>query len=103
MKKQLIILLVLFVTFSLVTSTGCKKKDDTRPSYGLRFTSTSDNPYLIEIDGTSNVISGHTYKDYTLEQGTYPWKVTQQSGYLLYPTIKEGTVTLDQDKEIIFP
>ena len=95
-------LTVLLLAFSLVVSTGCKK-EETRASYELRFTSTSDNPYLIEIDGTSSVMSGHTFKNYVLEQGTYPWKVTQQSGYLISPTIREGTVTLDQDKEIIFP
>ncbi|RLD68667.1 MAG: hypothetical protein DRI87_10305 [Bacteroidetes bacterium] len=102
MKNLLIILTALLLTFSLLISTGCKK-EDARPSYELRFTSTSDNPYLIEIDGTSEVIPGHTFKNYILEQGTYPWKVTQQSGYVLYPTVREGTITLDQDKEIIFP
>jgi len=72
-------------------------------TYNLRFTSTSSNPYLIEVDGNSNVISGNTYKDYKLTKGTYSWKVTQQSGYVLYPTEKSGTVNLDQDKEIVFP
>jgi len=102
MKKQLLILLVLLLTLSFVITTGCKK-DESRPNYSLRFTNTSENPYLIEIDGTSSTINGNTFKNYSLVQGTYPWKVTQQSGYLLYPTVKEGTVTLNKDKEIIFP
>jgi len=96
------ILIASFVMVSLVSLSGCKK-DETTPNYELRFTNTSDNPYLIEVDGTSNTISGNTYKNYSLEKGTYSWKVTQQSGYVLYPTIKEGTVNLDNDKEIVFP
>lgn len=102
MKKQLIILTLSIFTLLIVIPTGCKK-EETRPSYELRFSCTSDNPYLVEIDGTSSIISGHSFKDYNLEQGTYPWKVTQQSGYLLIPTVREGTITLDRDKEIIFP
>lgn len=71
--------------------------------YTLRFTCTSKNPYLVQIDGNSNVVQGNTYREYYLKKGTYAWKVTQQSGYVFYPTIKEGTITLDQDKEIVFP
>lgn len=89
---------------ALVTFSSCSKdNEDVTPSYKLRFTNTSDNPYLVEVDGSSNVLSGNTFKNYTLGKGTYAWKVTQQSGYVLYPTIQEGTVNLDQDKEIVFP
>ncbi len=103
MKKYLSILLASFFMVALVTFSSCSKDEDATPSYELRFTNTSDNPYLIEVDGSSNTVSGHTFKNYTLEKGTYSWKVTQQSGYVLYPTIQEGTVNLDQDKEIVFP
>jgi hypothetical protein len=102
MKKLLFILIATFFVSALVSITGCSK-EDTAPSYELRFTCTSDNPYLIEVDGTSSIIQGNTFKNYKLEKGTYAWKVTQQSGYLLVPTVREGTVNLDQDKEIVFP
>lgn len=107
MRKHLLILTASLILGSALTFTGCKKDDDnnqvTLPSYQLRFTNTSDNPYLVEVDGNSNTLSGHSFRNYTLEKGTYAWKVTQQSGYLFYPTIQNGTVTLIQDKEIIFP
>lgn len=105
MKKHLVILTTLFLLGSALSFTSCNKDDDDNQnqSYELRFTNTSDNPYLVEVDGNSNVVSGHTFKNYTLEKGTYAWIVTQQSGYILYPTIQDGTVTLDQNKEIIFP
>lgn len=109
----------------LITLGSCRKDDDPEPttsttttttttttppttapvvsSYDLRFTCTSSNPYLIEVDGNSDIVSGNSFKNYTLKKGTYAWKVTQQSGYALYPTVKEGTVTLDKDKGIVFP
>ena len=104
MKKYLSILLASFFMVAMVTFSSCSKdNENATPSYQLRFTNTSDNPYLIEVNGGSNVLSGNSFKNYTLNKGTYSWKVTQQSGYVLYPTIKDGTVNLDKDKEIIFP
>ncbi len=111
MKKHFIYSITIVILIAIVSFSGCKKADDnpasspqsTTPSYNLRFTCTSSNPYLIEINGNSNVVQGNSYKDYTLEKGTYYWKVTQQSGYLVYPTVQDGNITLDQDKEITFP
>lgn len=102
MKKQLRILMAALFAMTLVVCTSCSVEEE-RPMYELRFTCTSNNPYLVEVDGTSHVVSGNSFRDYILEQGTYAWKVTQQSGYLLVPTVEEGTVNLDQDKEIVFP
>lgn len=103
--KQLSFLLASFFMIALVSLSSCSKdnEDDATPSYELRFTNISDNPYLVEVDGNSNILSGNTFKNYTLEKGTYAWIVTQQSGYVLYPTVQDGTVNLDQDKEIVFP
>jgi hypothetical protein len=104
MKKYLSILLASFFIVTLTTFSSCSKdNENVTPSYELRFTNISDNPYLVEVDGSSVILSGNTFKNYTLEEGTYAWKVTQQSGYLLYPTIQDGTVNLNQDKEIVFP
>ena len=94
---------------AMVSLSGCKKDEYSEPpaptvkTFELRFTCISDNPYKVEVAGKSNIISGHSYKTYDLKQDTYSWKFTQQSGYLFYPTIQEGTLTLDQDKEIVFP
>lgn len=97
------LVLIILLTAVLCT-TGCKKEDqDTISRYELRFTNTSDNPYLVEVDGSSAILHSHTFKDYDLERGTYAWKVTQQSGYILYPTVREGTVNLDREKEVVFP
>ena len=87
---------------------SCKKEYIPPPTpptltYNLRFTNNSNNPYLVEVDGTRVVMSGKTYKDYNLKKGTYAWKVTQQAGYLLYPTVNSGILTLDQNAQVVFP
>lgn len=111
---KLLMIGLIFVGLSNLTS--CKKNNpgpnnsgggsSNNPStqyYQLRFTSTSNNPYLIEINGTSSTIQGNTFKNYNLKKGTYAYKITQKSGYLFYPTVNQGTVNLNQDKEIVFP
>jgi len=115
MKKVTKLILVGLLMISVGLLAGCKKDNPSpngtgggsssngTPTYELRFTCTSDNPYLIEVDGNSDIIQGNSYKTYYLEKGTYSWKVTQQSGYVFYPTVKDGTVNLNADKEIVFP
>ncbi|MBU1369600.1 MAG: hypothetical protein KJ578_04445 [Bacteroidetes bacterium] len=104
MKRYLSIFLVSFFLALSVSFVSCKKdNEDLTPRYELRFTNTSNNPYLIEVDGNSSTILGKTFKNYSLEKGTYAWKISQQSGYLLFPTIQEGTINLDRDKEVVFP
>ncbi len=77
--------------------------NDNDKKHKLRFTSTSSNPYELQVAGYNRVIQGNTYVDYTLPEGIYSWRVEQMSGYVIYPTIKEGTVILNQDKEVVFP
>jgi hypothetical protein len=105
MKKYLLILTISILIGATISLSGCKKneEDPIEQSYELRFSNTSDNPYLVEIDGNSNILSGNTFRNYNLTKGTYAWKVTQQSGYLLFPTIQEGTITMDREREIVFP
>ena len=102
MKKSIRVFISVILVIALGGVFSCSK-DEKVEKYELRFTSTSSNPYLIEVAGNSDIIPGNTYMVYNLEKGTYAWKVTQQSGYVLYPTIVDGTVNLDQDKEILFP
>ena len=99
MKKYLMYVTSIVLMAALVSLLSCDKKEE----YELRFTCTSSNPYEINVDGNSDIVSGGSFKNYTLEEGTYSWKVEQQSGYIAYPTVKEGTVNLKQDKEIVFP
>lgn len=99
-----------FLFVGMVCLMSCKKDNPSPNSsgsstqtYELRFTCTSSNPYLIEVNGNSDIVQGNSFKVYILDKGTYSWEVTQQSGYLLYPTVLDGTANLDQDKEIVFP
>lgn len=103
MKNQIFKLLLISSIFAIGFSACEKEEDSSSTTYELRFTNTSSNPYQIQVDGTTSSLSGNTFKEYSLKKGTYSWKVTQISGYLMYPTIQEGTVNLDQDKEIVFP
>lgn len=80
---------------SVISVTSCKKDNpspktennsgnsDSGPSntpvYELRFTCTSDNPYLIEVAGYSDIVQGHSFKNYYLEQGTYAWEADRKS------------------------
>lgn len=117
--KILRLLMLSILLLSIASVTSCKKDNpspktdnnggnggggsSSTPVYELRFTCTSNNPYLIEVAGNSDIVQGNSYKVYHLDQGTYSWKVTQQSGYAFYPTVKDGTVNLNTDKEIVFP
>lgn len=102
-------LLFFLLGISILVLSSCSKDDDDNTSpdgttnFELRFTCTSSNPYLVEVNGKSNQVDGNSYISYQFPMGTYSWKVTQLSGYVLYPTVQQGTVTLDQDKEIVFP
>lgn len=104
MKSSKTILTFTFLMLAFAFVTGCSdKEEDITPVFELRFTNTSSNPYFVEVNGTTDVQDGNSFKNYNLDKGTYAWKVTQKSGYILYPTVREGTITLDQDKEIVFP
>lgn len=104
MTKTHFILLLSIILIVLVSTSGCKKEEqETVSKFELRFTNTSDNPYLVQVSRTSSSLQGQTFKGYNLERGNYAWKVTQQSGYILYPAVEEGTLNLHRDKEVVFP
>ena len=102
MKKLIILFTVSLLMIGVISLSSCKKETQIT-NYELRFTNTSSNPYFVEINGKTSTLIGNTFKNYDLPKGTYAWKVTQQSGFILFPTVKQGTVSLDQDKEITFP
>lgn len=103
---------LMLLSVAMFSLTSCQKDEDTgggskvtpkTTTHTLRFTSKSRHPYLLEIDNKSDVIQGKSWKDYKLETGIYTWKVTQQAGYLFYPTKRSGTVSLYKDEEVTFP
>lgn len=69
----------------------------------IQLINTSDNPYDVFIDGKGiGQQPGNTTWEKTYDKGYHAIKVQQASGYILYPTIKEGSVTLDGcDKKVI--
>lgn len=108
MKKATI---VFFCLAPFITS--CSKDDNntTSPSGGcsqgtIRFSNNSANPYMISIDGIAKgSINGKSFVNVNIDKGFHTLKAEQISGYVLYPTIVNGTTTLagcDQ-KEFVFP
>jgi hypothetical protein len=84
---------------------GCEKEPSCTTGT-VRFTSTSINPYSLYIDGDyQRQIPGNTFVEYELTEGTHQVKVEQVSGYLVFPTIKEGTLNVFgcKESEWIFP
>ena len=95
------VLFVLVVTCTIFTS--CERDDGEYPiggggnnGYGIdiptctgtiEFVNNSNNPYTVDVSGyDSFTLSGNHYSTKTYEKGSYNIKVTQNSGYLFYPT-----------------
>jgi len=86
--------------------TACTKDSKTCIDGDVRFTCTSDNPYRYYIDGVlTGTLNGHTFADHKLSKGTHNLKAEQVSGYVLYPTVRELTISVQgcDSKEFIFP
>ncbi|MBO4614846.1 MAG: hypothetical protein J5709_06990 [Bacteroidales bacterium] len=96
------VIIVLIVTISCVF-TSCERDDGEYPiggggnnGYGIdipicngtiEFVNNSKNPYTVDVSGYGSfIISGNHYANKSYEPGTYSIKVTQNSGYLFYPT-----------------
>ena len=80
---------------------SCSKEPTT---YKLTFNNISSDFYKVEIIGkTEFYLSGGTYVNKYYPKGTYSYKATQQDGYILYPTVVEKTVNLEQDKIVTIP
>ena len=95
---------------------SCKKDESTDPDSGLptyesiygnvRFTCTSDNPYLLYIDGSfKTTVNGQSFVEYDLVSGEHVVKAEQKSGYVLYPTVRQTTLNVKAGKSIewMFP
>lgn len=77
-------------------ATGCSK--DEFGTGSVKFINKSTNPYKLSINGASKgEISGGSSRIFDLDAGTYALKAEQVSGYILYPTVKEGQITVRRD------
>lgn len=94
--------------FSSCSKDDAEKMECERDNVGyITITNTSDNPYNVYLDNTYVFkLQGNTFKDdYAVSAGSHTFKAEQVSGYVLYPTVKEGTLTVAQCDKIswVFP
>lgn len=83
------------------------KKENIQPNNGngsssttgtLYFKNNQSDPYIIYLDNSNIGLlqSGNTSSGYTVTSGiSHTVKAEQYSGYLLYPTVFNGTATLN--------
>lgn len=95
----------LLLLISIVSFFSCEK--DTPCTTGtVRFTNTSNNPYDLYVDNEYQFrINGNTFSDLDLLEGQRQVKVEQVSGFILFPTILENTISVFgcQESEWVFP
>lgn len=96
----------LLVALALITA-GCTKSDSntaTVDTGSIRFTNTSSNPYEIFLDGADKGAQpGGTYSTITnVTVGSHTVKASQNSGYIISPTVRNGTLTVTKGQEISF-
>lgn len=61
----------------------------------IEFVNNSSNPYKVSVSGCGSfVLSGNHYIEKKYERGAYIIYVTQQSGYIFYPTEETYHVTV---------
>lgn len=88
MKLRFYLLSMLFC-FSLLA--GCSK-DDTGT---VRFTNNSTDTYRLFINGESKGEFGsREWKNFYLDAGFYTLKAEQVNGFILFPTVKNGQITV---------
>ncbi len=95
--------------FLLILLASCSKENDNvivcnDPQ--VLFISNSVYKYKLEIDDVYKTdIAGGVAQAFTLKMGKHKFKVTQLEGFLIFPTVKESTVTLlcDEKTQWRFP
>lgn len=108
MKNPLLFTLALCTTLLF----SCKKEtiDPNNPNGTIQsttgtlyFKNTQSDPYTIYLDGSNVYLlsSGNTSVGHTISSGTtHTLKAEQYSGYALYPTIFNGTATVNPNGSI---
>ncbi len=87
---------------------SCEKETTTTTTAGtiISWVNNSSNPYKIEVNNTLiTSINGGQYYDQSIAPGSYNYKITQLSGYVLYPTILSGAIGINsgEKKIVTFP
>ena len=68
----------------------------------LQLTNNSSNPYSISIDGVSKgTMNGNSSKEFKLDEGSHSVSATQQSGYIIYPTVFSGTINIQSGQKSV--
>jgi hypothetical protein len=97
---------LLFATVAILSS--CSKDNSTTGGNSSSNTGTiswvnnSNNPYELRVNNSYvGSISGLSYYDQEKNAGSYSYKLTQQSGYILYPTVLTGNVNVEKGKKVV--
>ena len=114
MKK---ILFFAFIAVSLIFM-GCAGPNPSSPGGGggyggdynppvttgyIQFQNQTDDAYYVEVSGYEPFVLGaRKTKTYEFEAGKYYIIVTQKDGYLLWPTVKEGTAIVRVGETTVF-
>jgi hypothetical protein len=93
---------LLLATAAILTSCS-KENSSTGSNTGtISWVNNSNNPYELRVNNAYVIsISGLSYYDQEKNAGSYSYKLTQQSGYILYPTVVTGNVTAEKGKKIV--
>ena len=91
MKKLTLIILFFAIILNGCSKEGAEQIECESLNIGyMDITNTSSNPYAVYVDGSLHfILYGNTYKnDYELSVGSHEIIAEQQSGYLLFPTVR---------------
>lgn len=103
--KKLVIVLGFLLAFA-----SCDKKQDENVDEEIcellnlgyiTVHNSSNNPYTLYVDDLNvGVISGNDYKKQSVSPGIITFKLVQNSGYFIVPTVYETTLTVRQCDEL---
>lgn len=95
--KKLILPALALVAF---TFSSCEK-ETTATTATVSTANNTDDPYKLELNAVAvGTCYAHTSQSFTKSPGDYSYKLTQMSGYVLYPTTYAGNFTLNAGKDI---
>ena len=105
---RLLFLLFIFLTFYSCTKEDAEQIECENQNIGyVDINNTSDDLYSVEIDGNfAFSLSGNTFNnDYELSAGSHVIVATQQTGFLLWPTVKTSNLSVQQCEHysVVFP
>lgn len=82
---------------------SCEKETPQITTGEISFVNSSAHPYSLHLNGAlqANIYAGKFYDIKQAPAGSYSYKLTQLSGYILYPTILNGSFTLDPGKKAV--